>query len=63
MICPLLKEPLTIADGLDVVVGEGVWCFLIIKYLAHFRSFHYRSEFYFVDFIDVQSPATHSQTE
>ena len=26
--------------GLDVVVGEGVWYFLKINYLAHFRIFH-----------------------
>ena len=41
MICPSLKVPLDITDGLDVVVGEEVWYVLIIKYLAHFRLFHY----------------------
>ena len=39
MICPSLKETLDITGGLDVVAGEGVWCFLIIKYLAQFRLF------------------------
>ena len=35
MICPSLKEPLDITDGLDVVAGEGVWYFLIIKFFAY----------------------------
>ena len=39
MICPLLKEPLDITGGLDIVVAEGLWYFLTIKYLAHFRLF------------------------
>ena len=34
MICPSLKEPLDIhvIDGVDVVVGEGVWYFLLSSF-------------------------------
>ena len=40
LICPSLKEPLDMTEGLDVVVREGVWYFPIIKYFAHFRLFN-----------------------
>ena len=40
MICHSLKKLLDMTEGLDVVFGEGVWCFLIIKYFDHFRLFH-----------------------
>ena len=33
-ICPSLKATLDITDGLDVVVGEGVWYFIITKRLT-----------------------------
>ena len=39
MICPSLTELLDITDGLDVVVREGIWYFLIIKYLAFFFAY------------------------
>ena len=36
LIWPSLKEPLDITDSLDVVVGEGVWYFLIITFLLSY---------------------------
>ena len=35
----MIYPSLDITDSLNVVVGKGVWYFIIIKYLALFRSF------------------------